>query len=93
MPSVVATIRIKPDKIDEAKKFLANLSKSVLDNEPGTLAYIMHQRTDDPTTFIAYEKYESGEAFAEHGKNLAAHGAEFAGLMAGPPEIIMLDEL
>lgn len=93
MPSVVATIRVKEDKIDEAKSFLADLAKSVLENEPGTLAYVFHQRPDEPATFVAYEKYESDEAFKLHGKNLAAHGAGFAAVMAGPPEIIVLEEL
>jgi hypothetical protein len=40
-----------------------------------------------------YEKYESDEAFALHGKNLAARGAEFMAFLDGPPEVVILDEL
>jgi quinol monooxygenase YgiN len=93
MPSVVATIKVKEDKIEEAKQFLKELSADTLANESGTLAYVFHQRKDDPTSFVAYEKYESEEAFKQHGKNLASKGAGFAGILAGAPEIVMLDEI
>ena len=93
MPSVMATLKVKEDKIEEAKTFLTQLSKDTLANEPGTLAYTVHQRKDDPTTFIFYEKYESDAAFAEHGKNLKAAGAGFAAILAGAPEIVVMDEV
>lgn len=93
MPSVVATLKVKDDKIDEAKSFLAQLAKDTLAKEPGTLAYTVHQRKDDPTTFVFYEKYESDEAFAQHGENLKAQGAGFAQILAGRPEIVFLEEL
>lgn len=93
MPSVVATLKVKDDKIDEAKKFLSELSAETLKKEPGTLAYTVHQKKDDPTTFVFYEKYKDDAAFAEHGKNLAAHGPGFAAILAGRPEIVVLEEL
>jgi len=93
MPSVIATIRVKEDKIEEAKSFLKNLAAETLTNEPGTLAYIPHQQKEDPATFVFYEKYESDEAFAIHGKNLASRNAEFGALMAERPQITILDEL
>ncbi|MBW2698127.1 MAG: antibiotic biosynthesis monooxygenase [Deltaproteobacteria bacterium] len=93
MPTIVATIKVKEDKVEEAKSFLKNLATSVLADEPGTLAYVIHQRKDDPMSFVVYEKYESDEAFAIHGKNLASKGAEFAAIMAGPPELVMMEEI
>ncbi len=93
MPSVIATIRVKEEKVEEAKSFLKNLAAETLANESGTLAYIPHQHKEDPTTFTFYEKYESDEAFAIHGKNLASKNAEFADLLAGRPEITYVDEL
>ncbi len=93
MPSVVATIKVKEDKIEEAKQFLKELSAETLANESGTLAYVFHQQQDDPTTFVVYEKYESEEAFKTHSKNLAAKGAGFAGILAGAPSIVMLEEI
>jgi quinol monooxygenase YgiN len=93
MPSVVATLKVKEDKLEEARAFFKELAAGVLANEPGTLAYVLHQRRDDPHTVVVYEKYESDEALTIHGKNLAAKGAEFMALLAGPPEVVVLDEI
>jgi quinol monooxygenase YgiN len=93
MPSVIATIKVRDDKIDEARSFLKNLAAETLANESGTLAYIPHQHKEDPSTFTFYEKYENDEAFSIHGKNLASKNSEFAGLLAGPPKITLVDEL
>ena len=93
MPSVFATLRVKADRVDDARKALAELAASVRADEPGNLAYVFHQRRDDPTVFMAYEKYASDEAFAEHGKNLASKGAVLGDLLDGAPEIAVVDEL
>jgi quinol monooxygenase YgiN len=93
MPSVVATLKLKQDKLEKAQAFFKELAAGVLANEPGTLAYVIHQRRGDPLSVIVYEKYESDEAFALHGKNLAAKGAEFMALLDGPPEVVVLDEI
>jgi len=93
MPSVFATIKVKEDKIEEAKQFLKDLSAETLAGEVGTLAYVFHQQQDDPASFVAYEKYDSEEAFKTHSKNLASKGASFAGILAGPPSIVLLDEI
>jgi quinol monooxygenase YgiN len=93
MPSVVATVKVKKDKIDEAKAFFRELAAGVGANEPGTLSYIFHQQVNDPTVFVAYEKYADKEAFDLHGKNLASKGASFAAVMDGPPSIVMLEEI
>jgi quinol monooxygenase YgiN len=93
MPTVVATVKVKADKVEEAKAFFRELAADVLANEPGTLAYTLHQQRDDPRTVVVYEKYESDEAFAIHGKNLASKGAGFAAVLDGPPQVVVLDEL
>ncbi|MDJ0864565.1 MAG: antibiotic biosynthesis monooxygenase [Myxococcota bacterium] len=93
MPSVVATLKVKEDMIDEAKAFLTRLAKDTLEKEPGTLAYTVHQRKDDAATFVFYEKYESDAALAEHSENLKAVGGDFVKILAGAPEIVFLDEL
>jgi len=93
MPSVVATIQVKEDKVEEAKTFLKELSSETLTSEQGTLAYVFHQQKDDPTRFVAYEKYQDEEAFKTHSANLASKGAKFAGILAGAPQIVMLEEI
>jgi quinol monooxygenase YgiN len=93
MPSVVATIKVKEDKIEEAKAFYQQLAAEVKANELGTLVYVPHQRRDEPTIFVFYEKYESDDALTVHSQNLAAKAAEFMALMDGAPEIVVLDEV
>lgn len=93
MPSVVATIKVKEDKVEEAKSFLKQLAADTLAKESGTLAYTPHQRKDDPTVFVFYEKYESDAALATHGKNLAGVAKQFGSLLAGAPEIVHLEEI
>ncbi len=93
MPSVIANLKVKEDKIEEAKAAFKQLAEETLASEDGTLAYVAHQRQDDPTTFVFYEKYASDEAFKIHGKNLAAKAAVFGSVLAGAPEIIMIEEV
>jgi quinol monooxygenase YgiN len=93
MPSVIAILKVKKDKVDEARRFLNGLAAKVRANEPGTQAYVFHQRKDDPSVFVAYEKYVDDAAFKTHGKNLASEGAGFAALLDGRPEIVLLDEI
>ena len=95
MPSVVATIKVKEDKVEEAKRFLKQLAADTLAKEKGTLAYSPLQRKDDPSTFVIYEKYATADDLKLHSKNLASVGAQFAALVdaASPPQIVMLEDI
>ena len=93
MPTVIATLKVKEDQIEAAKGFFKQLAADTLANEEGTLTYLPLQKSDDPATFVFYERYTSDEALAIHGKNLASKGKEFAGVLAGPPEIVKLEEI
>ncbi len=93
MPSVVATIKVKEDKIEEAKTFFKKLAAEVKTNEPGTLVYLPLLRRDDPSTFVFYEQYENDEALVTHSQNLAAKAADFGALLDGAPDIVVLDEV
>ena len=93
MPTLVATLQVKEDKIEEAKSFLKALAAEVLANEEGTLEYSVHQRQDDPKAFVLIERYKDDEALKIHGKNLGAKGGEFAAILAGRPEIARLDPI
>lgn len=93
MPTLLATLKVKKDKVEEAKEGFRKLAAQVRANEPGTQVYAFHQRKDDPSTFIVYEKYANDEAFKKHGENLRSQGAVFAGVLEGRPEITFLDEV
>ena len=93
MPTVFATLKVHADKAEEAKKAFAQLQEHVRSSEPGNLAYIVCQRSDDPSVFMVYEKYTSDEAFADHRKNLASSPVDLGALIAGPPEIVVTEEI
>ena len=90
MPTMLATLRVKKDKVEEAQSFLKKLAAEVLANEAGTLEYSLYQKQDEPEVFVLFERYESPEALAVHGKNLAAKGAGFAAILDGRPDILQL---
>ena len=93
MPSIVATLKLKQDTLEEAMVFLRELVAGVLANEPGTLAYVLHQRRDDPLTIVVYEKYQDDEALTVHSQNLGAKAADFMAFLDGPPDVVVLDEI
>ena len=93
MPSLIATLKVKEEKVDEAVKFFQELQTDVKANEPGTLEYVFHQKDGAPETFVVYEKYADADALKTHSANLAKVGARFAPLLDGPPEIVRIEEL
>jgi quinol monooxygenase YgiN len=93
MPSLIATVRVKEEKVEEARSFFKELGAQVSRDEPGTLAYVIHQKKDEPQTFVVYEKYESDEAFKTHQKNLGKVAAQFGAILAGAPELVVLEEI
>ncbi len=63
--------------------------------EPGTLSYVLHRSTQDPTTFVFYETYQDQAAFEFHGKtpHMKEMGGMIGGLLDGRPQIDVLTEL
>ena len=93
MPTIVATVKLKQGREEEAKATFKTLAEETLANEPGTLAYQLYVTRGDPSTIVVYERYESDEAFAIHSKNLGKKGAKLAELLDGPPQLLILEEL
>jgi quinol monooxygenase YgiN len=93
MFTVLAELKVREGKIDEAKAAFRELTKTVKAAEPGTLVYAFHQRKDDPHTFVVYERYQDENAFHAHMANLGQHAAAFAAVLEGPPSATFLDEV
>ena len=85
MPSVVAHSSGQAGQDRRGQELPAHARRQRARDEPGTQAYVFHQKKDDPAVFVAYEKYESDEAFKQHGQNLRAQGAGFAAVLDGAP--------
>jgi len=73
MVTIIATIKVKEGKIDEAIEVLKEIVPQIKASEPGTLEYIPHTVAGRKfkNTIIFYEKYESEEAMKTHMANLA----------------------
>ena len=93
MTCLIATLKVKDDKLEDAKQLFSEVAAAVAEHEPGTLAYSVHQQQDDPTTLVVYERYASEEALAEHMRNLRAFGPRFAGVLDGRPSVQRLTAL
>ena len=85
---VIAHVKVHPDQIETLKKiWLGTLEATRA--APGVVAYEVHQSTEDPTKFMAFEIYESPEAFQAH---LASPRTQdllnrVAPLLIAPPDI------
>jgi quinol monooxygenase YgiN len=88
MVIITAKVRLQPGTSERFLEAVRAMQPQVM-NDPGAIQYSLHRSTDDPDTFIFYERYESEEAFAYHLST--GHFKSLAGtidpLMAAPPEL------
>ena len=63
--------------------------------EPGTLSYILHKSTQDPTTYFFYETYVDQAAVDFHGKtpHMKELGGKIGALLDGRPEVTIMQEI
>ena len=66
--SLIAKLKVQPGKEAEFEAAAKEMIATVRTAEPGTLAYILHKNSKDPTEFIYYELYQDQAAFDAHGK-------------------------
>ncbi|MFN7916517.1 MAG: putative quinol monooxygenase [Vicinamibacterales bacterium] len=70
--TVIASIKVKPGTETRARQLLGSIVPDTL-QEPGCLAYDLHQSLTEPTEFMFYERWESDEALAAHAASTAPH--------------------
>ena len=94
MIAVIAKIPIKEDKFNEAVEAFRLLIAEVA-KEEGTLYYTLNVSKDAPHTLVVMERYRDKEAFKVHSStpHFNAFFAKAGELMAGQPEITLLQEL
>ena len=61
--SLIAKLKVQPGKEAEFEAAAKEMIATVRTAEPGTLAYILHKNSKDPTEFIYYELYQDQAAF------------------------------
>lgn len=70
--TVLAIIRVKPGSESEARTMLSSIVPDTL-QEPGCLAYDLHQSISDPAEFLFYERWSSDAALDAHAASTAPH--------------------
>lgn len=95
MISLIATLKIKEGKMEEAIEILKEVVPKVRDTEPGTLAYIPHavKGQKNKNLIIFYEKYEDKAAFDQHSANLPENFEKLFPLLEGGMDIKTLTEI
>ena len=75
--TIIATIKVKEGKMEEAKAVLKEVVPKIKESEPGCLEYIplTVKGRKEKSTIIIYEKYQDDAALKTHmanlGKNMA----------------------
>ncbi|MBN1533385.1 MAG: antibiotic biosynthesis monooxygenase [Spirochaetes bacterium] len=81
MITLIATVKVKEGKMEEAVEALKEIVPKLKETEPGCLAYIPHRVRKDDNTIIFYEKYADKDALALHSSNLGTTLAKFLPLL------------
>jgi quinol monooxygenase YgiN len=95
MTTVIAKVKVQPGKEAEFERAAREMIAHVRANEPGTLTYVLHRSTADPTLFAFYEIYRDGDAFAAHAGSdrMKQFSRGLASAVDGRPEITMWEEI
>ena len=95
MVTVMARLKIQAGKESAFEGAARELLAHVKQNEPGTLTYILHRSTADPTEYVYYEVYADQGALAAHGSSepMQKFFGAIGGMVAGRPEITLYDEV
>jgi quinol monooxygenase YgiN len=88
MTVVAGTVRVRPEKRDEAIRVALAMAKAT-QAESGCRTYRFYADLEDPAVFFIFEEWESEEALGAHFRteHMAAFQAALPGLVAGPPDI------
>jgi quinol monooxygenase YgiN len=70
MITLIATLKIKEGKMEEAINALKEIVPKIKASEPGCLEYVPHTVRGNENTIIIYEKYRDKDALKLHSSNL-----------------------
>lgn len=95
MITVIAKIKVQPGKEAQFEEAGRSMVAHVKAHEPGTLVYVLHRSSAEPTEFLFYEVYRDQEAFTAHSGSdtMRTFAKGLGGVVAGRPEIAMYAEI
>jgi len=93
--TVIAKLKVKAGSEATFQQAADKMIVHVKANEPGTLTYVLHRSTADPTEFLFYEVYADQGALGAHSSSepMQQFFGAIGGLLDGRPEITMYEEL
>ena len=62
---ITAKFRVRPEDADDWPRITAEFTAATR-AEPGNLDFVALRGTEDPDSFVLYERYESADAFKAH---------------------------
>ena len=80
--TIIATLKIKPGKLEEAKRILKKFALWVRDNEADTTYYLAH-KVKGENSLLVYEKYKDTAAFDVHNNNFNKKAKGLSDLVEG----------
>jgi quinol monooxygenase YgiN len=94
MISVIARLPLQEGKADEFTEAFKEIAAGVA-TEPGNHLYSLNFSKKEPDVAIIMERYDDKEALAFHGEtdHYKAFGPKIKDLLAGKPEVAIMDEL
>ena len=95
MVCVLATLKVKEEKISEFEKIFIELSDQVRSNEEGNIFYQIARDREQENTYVVLEHYNDQDSVDAHGKSdhFRAVGAEIGACLDGAPIIKYLDSV
>lgn len=75
MFTVIVSLDVVPERVDEFLEGLHRNARATLADEPGCVRFDIHRSADDPFRFLLYELYTSEHAFYEEHRKAPHYAA------------------
>ena len=95
MVCVLATLKVKEEKISEFEEIFIELTGQVRSNEEGNIFYQIAKDREQENTYVVLEHYNNQDSVDAHGKSdhFRAVGAKIGACLDGDPIIKYLDSV
>tara|TARA_B100001179_G_scaffold9840_1_gene6437 strand:- start:175 stop:465 length:291 start_codon:yes stop_codon:yes gene_type:complete len=95
MVCVLATLKVKEEKISEFEELFIELTGQVRSNEEGNIFYQIAKDREQENTYVVLEHYNNQDSVDAHGKSdhFRAVGAKIGACLDGAPIIKYLDSV
>ncbi len=66
MIAFVATLKVKPEMVEQFEQAQTELSQLTHEHEPETFVYDLIRQQDDPSVYLCYARFKDQAAFDHH---------------------------